>query len=145
MANKSLVPVALALIVGAVAVLLVHPPRKPLTVWVIQVGDASGPDDPSHLSLGDLDMQRTDQVEWRAYKATNLLYIEFEQQIFQNMTYEPATKRYRVRCSGAVCDSGALLSTAKDNVWYKYWQGLATSNNSAIVWADGRIIINKGS
>jgi hypothetical protein len=145
MANKSLVTVALGLIVGAAAVLLVHPPRKPLTVWVIQVGDANGPDDPSHISLGDLEMQRTDQVEWRAYKATNLLYIEFEQQIFQNMTYQPATKRYRVRCSGGVCDSDALLSTAKDNVWYKYSQGLATSTNSAIVWVDGRIIINKGN
>ena len=124
----------LGLVIGALIVWFVAP-RVPTITWGVVVGPL-----PSQVSVPDLPISGQDRVHWTSYDRSKLLYIEFEQQIFQNMTQQ-SNGRYRVICNLYYCDSGAVLTTTKDGT-YKYWQGLADSQSPGTPqWADGRIII----
>ena len=144
MGNKSLVTAAVGLVVGAAAaLLLVHGGTRAVT-WGVTVGDPTNPDDPARVIPADLRMAPGDVAQWQAF-AQRQVYIEFQNQIFTGMTYQPLTKRWRIGCAPSnVCNSNTLLSTAPQNVWHKYWQGLADPNApSSVRWADGRIMIVK--
>jgi hypothetical protein len=91
-------------------------------------------------------MGKTDTVHWASTANSKNLAIETEQKIFANSVQQP-NGRYRVRCSGDVCDSGPVVSVpppppTQPTGGYKYWQGLADpSMPNNFDWADGRIII----
>lgn len=127
--------VVVGLVVGGVFALLIRPPSRTTVTWGVIVGPQ-----PDQISVPELPMAGTDQVHWVSSNGTTPLYIEFDQQVFANMTRQ-SNGRYRVQCSGAVCNSGAVLSTTKDGT-YKYWQGMTLASAPAtITWADGKIII----
>jgi hypothetical protein len=130
---------ALGVVVGAAAALLLTPTPLPSTNWGVYVGPL-----PNQLSFDPVRMGKTDTVHWAATTSSKNLAIETEQKIFVNSVQQP-NGRYRVRCGGDVCDSGPVVSVPpppQPPEGYKYWQGLADlsmPNNYA--WADGRIII----
>jgi hypothetical protein len=140
MGNKVLVSVAVGILVGAGAVLLLRP--TPLVIKVANVTSHSP--NPPQLSPTTLTIsQSKDAVQWQAIPSNMVLSIEFEQKIFANA--EPTGGRYRVKCSGGICDSGAALATLPSAPpdGYHYWYGLADSSTSPTNWGppDGRIII----
>jgi hypothetical protein len=67
------------------------------------------------------------------------LVIEFERpDAFSEITLNPNSHRFRVRCPGASCDSGPIAKGATGT--YKYWQVVIDPDGTEHA-ADGRIII----
>ena len=133
--------VALGVVIGVAAATLFAPHAASI-IWVT-VGPL-----PDQLSLNPVGMDKADAVHWELNPNTKLLFIETEQKIFANSVYQQDTLRYRVACTGFVCDSGPVISVPPPAPTpppggYKYWQGMADpSTPTAKVWAkNGRIII----
>jgi len=140
MTSRSLTTAAVGVAIGLAAALLLLNPRTTYITWGVGVDVQTGVP-----SLDPLTIHSKDQVHWET-ATTKLLYIETEDKIFSTSVLQSNTKRYRVRCSANVCDSGALLTSLPSMPpnGYKYWQGLAdplSPNNPT--WYDGHIIIIK--
>jgi hypothetical protein len=140
MVNKVLISAAVGVLVGAAAVLLFRPATL---IKVVSV--TSNAPNPPRLSINPLTIsQQNDQVQWQAIPPSMVESIEFEQKIFANAILTGG--RYRVKCNGGICDSGAILQTLPTQPvdGYKYWYGLATSSTSQPNWgADGHVVIVK--
>jgi len=76
---------------------------------------------------------------------TKTLSIEFEDpDVFEAVTQDPTSHRYRVTCQGWTCSSGDIGPRAVYDKKYKYWQVISDSANpSTRDIADGHIIIQK--
>jgi hypothetical protein len=76
---------------------------------------------------------------------TKTLSIEFEDRdVFEAVTQDPTSHRYRVTCQGWTCSSGDISPTAVYDKKYKYWQVITDSATPPTRdVADGHIIIQK--
>jgi hypothetical protein len=136
MGNKVLISAAVGVLVGAAAVLLFRPATL---IKVVSV--TSNAPNPPRLSINPLQI-KDDQVQWQAIPPSMIEYIEFEQKVFANAIF--TNGRYRVKCNGGICDSGAALQTLPTQPvdGYKYWYGLATSSTPQPNWGtDGHVVI----
>jgi hypothetical protein len=94
--------------------------------------------DKLRLSKGNEDI-----AFWATDKKSKALSIEFEKEVFENMT-RLSNGRYQVDCKGRFCFSGEIKIPYNEggDVYntYKYWQVLAEGGTQDV--ADGIIIID---
>jgi hypothetical protein len=120
-------------------------PHKPPRPNLITVGPKAKDVSPGHQTLHkDLN----DQATWilvgqgQQLAASKKLYIEFEkQEVFPDAEPVPSG-RYRVPCTGIVCQSGPIgEQVTYGEPGYKYWQVVVDAKGNEET-ADGIIIID---
>ena len=132
----------LALVVGFVIGDRIGPrlafwPFTPKGVHAIVVGPRA-----QDLSLPLVEISKKDEdvLFWVSKSKGRVLYIEFEEELFEGM--KPVNGRFRVECKGRICQSGEIKPGAPENKEHKYWQILENPDGSSRDKVDGRIIIN---
>lgn len=83
-----------------------------------------------------LSKKANDMVVWVAKDPKAGLYIDFEKEVFEDMT--PTGGRYRVVCEKSRCDSHAIKAEPGE---YVYYQTLVDSSGTPVK-EDGWIVIN---
>jgi hypothetical protein len=98
------------------------------------------------ISIDELRLSKGNQevAFWSSDKKSKLLSIEFEKEVFENMT-QLGNGRYQVNCKGRFClsDDIKIAYNAGGDVYntYKYWQVLVENGGTPDV-SDGIIIID---
>jgi hypothetical protein len=143
MANGSsrVLPVILSLVVGFAVGWLIRsqvglPPAAKKGTSAIVVGPKA-----KDLTIPELHLSRSNQdvAFWVSKDKAKKLYIEFTEELFENMQRQP-NNRFRVDCKGRHCYSDEIKEGAAYKN-YKYWQILDDGSGHPDE-ADGMIIID---
>jgi hypothetical protein len=94
-----------------------------------------------------LKLKKSELLTWVAKDPKRVLTIEFEDQIFENMTpghVENGKQLYVVDCRNRHCFSRSVKQDAVPDVKHKYWQFLSDEGGGNPDKADGWIVIDTG-
>ena len=109
---------------------------------VVSVYGDPGEDDAPSVSPNRLPIAKVDTVSWLASSPNKHTRIEFEEEVFENMTHLP-NGRYLPVCKKRQCDSGTVKVQIDPNKPYKYWQILRNPDGTKEKIKDGWIIIDR--